>query len=295
MLRPPRYDWRIARRGRRQPTKRECRPYRPRPRPRWSPTSRVRSSTALTGCVAPIEARLRADPNLGHTRINFNYGNVFETSAALCDKPGRQQYCEGANEIFWRRWLVVNVFVTDFQFQPIVAVFVDEHGRERTYYWDVGVEFVDGSIAFGEIKANRAFFNVAEIRLVVEGSAAALANEGIAFVRLLGTDFDEITKQTIKRVFDNQLTSYTARDVSAATDAIMAGHGSVTLGQAITAIGGHRWEAEAKLCSMMTDRRIMIDIDLPFTDDCTAVRLPPEAVNPGALRRFMAQFADPEQ
>ena len=242
--------------------------------------------------MEPIEARFRADPDLGHTRINFNYGNVFETSAALCDKPGRQQYCEGSNEIFWRRWLVVNVFVTDFQFQPIEVVFVDEHGRERKYYWDVGVEFVDGSIAFGEIKANRTFFDTATIHLVVEGSAAVLANEGIAFVRLMGTDFDQITKQTIKRVFDSQLVSYSEYELMSVTDAILTNRGSIGLGRAIDTIGGHRWDAEAKLCSMMTDRRIEIDIDLPLTLDHTKVRLAPEAVNPGALRSFLSRFAE---
>ena len=245
----------------------------------------------LTGCVEPVEAQLRADPDLGHTRINFNYGNVFETSAALCDKPGRQQYCEGANEIFWRRWLVVNVHIVDFQFQPIEVIFTDEQGRERTYYWDVGIEFVDGSIAFGEIKASHTFFHMPTTRVVVEGSAAVLAEEGVAFVRLMGTDFDEITMQTIKHVFDNQLASYSECELMSVTDAILTNRGSVGLGRAIDTIGGHRWDAEAKLCSMMTDRRIEIDIDLPLTLDQTKVRLAPEAVNPGALRFFLSRFA----
>lgn len=291
LLRPPRYDWRKARQGNRIPTVLECRPHRPRPRPRWSPSSPNRSFLLPTGCVEPVKVRLWAAPDLGHTRINFNYRNVFETSASLDDKSARQQYCEGANEIFWRRWFVVNVNVTDFQFQPIKIVFIDEHGRERTAYWDVGIELVDGSILFGEIKANHAFFEVPETRIVVEGSAAALAPENIGFARLMGTDFDEITKRTIKDVFDGRLTSYSEREVIATIAVIASEGGAVKLAHAVDVIAGHRHEARAKLCSMMTDRRIAIDLDLPLIDDHTMVRLPPKARNPGALRAFLARFA----
>lgn len=292
LLCPPRFDIRAALQDGRRPTPRECQPHRPRPRPRWAPSRQSARARLPTGCVEPISASLRAAPDLGHTRINFNYGNVFATSADLCDKPGRQQFCEGSGEILWRRWAIVNTNVVDFQFQPIEIEFEDEQGRRRIYTCDVAFELVDGMIVFAEIKAERVFFEMAETRILVEASAQALAPEGIVFARLLGTDFDAITSNTIKSLYDRSRAAYTEEELSTVLNAIRASVTStISMREAADALGRASWQVDPKLCSMMADRRIAIDIALPITPD-TRLRLVTEARKPGTLRAFLRRLAE---
>lgn len=291
MLRPPRHDLTRSTLGGRIPTHRECRPWRPRPAPRWYPRSRKTEEGNRHSMKGRVRTEFTAAPDLGQTRTNFSFNNHGTTTADFCDKAGRQHYGEGPHEANWRRWLRVNPYCTDVQFQPIKAVFIDEHGQERVAYWDVGVELLGSQLVFGEIKADRSFFDMPKVAVVVRLSVSALRDEGIAFARLHGTDFDDITIETIKGVFDRRRSTFDrpshARSV---IDAIDEAGGCIELGDAAAILGGHYTEAEAQLCAMMCARLIAIDLDLPLTGT-TLVRRAPATNGEGALRRFLERFA----
>lgn len=235
---------------------------------------------------------MSAAPGLGQTRINFNYGNHCTTSADFLDKSGRQHFSEGPHEDSWKRWLTVNPCCTDVQFQPVKADFEDQHGNRRTAYWDVGIELLGSILLFGEIKADRSFFATEDMDAVVRISVAALREENIAFVRLHGSDFDPISAETIKSVFDRRRTAFdNEADVVPLKDTIDASGGSIELADACSILGGHEAEAEAKLCAMMCARHISIDLDLPLTGG-TLIRRAPSPMGHGALRRFLTRFSE---
>ena len=287
MLRPPSYCRHSAFPAGRTPTHRECRPYRPRPQPRWSP-NRKHQRTPPSTHLSLRALTLQAAADLGPVRVNFRYKNPFSTSADFCEKSGRQQFCEEAHELAWRRWAIVNVHCVDVQFQPIKVIFEDAGGKLLSAYWDVGFELVDGSIVFGEIKANESFFCDTKAAMMTNASAMALRAHGIVFARLHGSDFDDITRETIKEVFDYRRADFDAqRDLEPVLEAIDRDGHQISLGEASKLIGGHQNEAKAKLCAMMVKRHIALDLTHPLTKE-TSVRLAPEAKNPGALRRFLA-------
>lgn len=296
MLRPPVFNRREALYSSHTPTHRECRPHRPRPSPRWSPSRSHNAATTsrATPGFPPQRVLLEAAPDLGQTRINFSYDNHGSTSADFCDKPGRQQFCEGPHESAWRRWATVNVNCTDFQFQPIKATFIDAAGNATVAFWDVGFEFYDGTLAFAEIKADATFFEMAKTRLATEASAEALAQFDAVFLRLHGSDFDPITLQTIKYVFDRRRTIYDPdREAVPVIESIRSAAGEISLARALEIIGGGKAGAEAKLCAMMVDRRVALCLARPLTGS-TPVRLAPPAVETGALRRFLSQLVSEE-
>lgn len=300
LLRPPAYSRFTAFNSGRMPTRRECRPFRPRPQPRWSASRRGRSKDRPAG----LDAHAHPDPqlklielqvatDLGPVRINFRYNNTFSTSADFCEKSHRQQFCEEAHEIAWHRWAVVNPYCTDVQFQPIKAIFEDAAGNQICVYWDIGLEFYDGSIVFGEIKADESFFLDTKAALIANVSAQALNAYGIAFVRLHGSDFDTITRETIKEIFDYRRTQFdTQRDLEPILEAIVRTGHPLSFGNAIELIGGHPSEAKAKLCAMMVKRYVALDLAHPLSQE-TSVSLAPEAKDPGALRRFLAACLPP--
>lgn len=289
MLRPPFFDRTASFTSRRVITPRECRPYRPRPKPRWSPTRRRNAAPRpLPFGFRATKVTFEAAPDLGEARINFSYNNHFSTSTDFCEKAGRQQYCEGPHEASWRRWATVNPSCTDFQFQPLKVTFEDDAGNRSVCYWDIGFELADGSIAFGEIKADETFFLEGETRLFADAAADALSAHQIAFLRLHGTDFDEITSETIKRVFDQRRTSFDpASEASGIIAAIAASGGAIKMAEALKIIGGWQPEAEAKLCAMMVKKHIALGLEYPLTGD-TIITLPPKPRDAGALRRFLA-------
>lgn len=296
MLRPPAFSRRALFDTGRMPTIRECRPHRPRPQPRWFPSRRhlVEAESVPVG-FRPKRVLLKAATDLGPTRINFSYNNHGSTSANFCEKPGRQQFCEGPHEVAWLRWASVNVYCTDFQFQPTKASFIDEHGNMVTAFWDVAFEFIDGTLAFAEIKADRSFFRVPSERLIIEASAATLRSHNIAFLRLHGTDFDPLIAQRIKHVFDRRRTIYDPEgDVERVLVAIENEGGALPLGRATEILGGGAAAAEAKLCAMMVARHVSIDLEQPLTPT-SLVQSAPAATHPAALRRFLRQIAEEDQ
>jgi hypothetical protein len=232
--------------------------------------------------------KLQVAPGLGQVRINFRYNNVFSTSADFCEKSARQQFCEEAHEKVWHRWAIVNPTCTDVQFQPVKAIFEDQAGNQICAYWDIALEFYDGTIAFGEIKPDETFFLDTKAAKMANASAMLLGVHGIPFVRLHGADFDDITRETIKEVFDYRRTDFDrVRDVEPVHNAIAASGHHINLGKAVELIGGHPTEAKAKLCAMMVKRHVALDLSRPLTAD-THVELAPVAPTPGALRRFLA-------
>lgn len=286
MLRPPSYSRHSTVQSGRTPTHRECRPYRPRPQPRWSPGRKHRRKQPLVNLALRLVA-LQAAPDLGPVRVNFRYNNTFSTSADFCEKSRRQQFCEEAHERAWARWAIVNPNCTDVQFQPVKAIFEDAGGKQHCSYWDVGLEFIDGSIIFGEIKPDETFFFKTRAAEMANASAKALRDHGIAFARLHGNDFDDITRATIKEVFDYRRTEFNPQaDVEPVLEAIARGGNQISLRRAIELIGGHPSEAKAKLCAMMVKRYIALDLRHPLTEE-TIVQIAPSARNPGALRRFL--------
>lgn len=293
LLRPPVYNARRARSGGRTLTHRECRPYRPRHQPRWSPSRHAHGFAQVVH--PPLQlVKLAAAPDLGPVRVNFRYNNRFATSADFCEKSSRQQFCEEAHEIAWRRWAIVNVNCTDLQFQPIEATFVDTSGKRVSAFWDLALEFYDGSLTFAEIKADETFFLDPAIRRKADASASALSRHGYNFARLHGSDFDGITKETIKQVFDSRRTAFDVQqDLGPVINAVSAAGGQISMGMAVALIGGPRAQAEAKLCAMMVRRHIALDLAQPLTD-CSLVTLAPEAIAPGQLRRFLSRFVSTE-
>lgn len=239
-----------------------------------------------------VETTLNSASDLGQTRINFNYSNYGTTTADFLDKGGRQHFAEGPHEDRWKRWLSVNPYCTDMQFQPLKAVFEDRHGNRRTAYWDIGIELLGSQLFFGEIKADRSFFRTEDMETVIRMSASALATESIPFLRLHGTDFDDISDATIKSVFDRRRTTFDVEgDVAPIIEAIDANGGSIHFEDAIEVLGRDEAEAEAKLCAMMCARHISIDLDFPLTAG-SLVRRAPRQLGQGALRRFLARFVE---
>lgn len=287
MLRPPSYAKHAFAAANRTPTHRECRPFRPRPQPRWSPNKKRRSSASPAFSHLRL-VKLQAAADLGQVRVNFRYNNVFSTGADFCEKSARQQFCEEAHEIAWRRWAIVNPNCTDVQFQPVKAIFEDQVGNQICAFWDVGFEFYDGSIVFGEIKPDEAFFLDTKAVMMANASAMALSDRGVHFARLHGGDFDDITRETIKEVFDYRRTDFDRRrDLEPVLNAIAAAEHQITLGKAMELIGGHATQAKAKLCAMMVKRGITLDLSCPLTAD-TRVGAAPVAPASGSLRRFLA-------
>jgi len=290
MLRPPVFDRHTRFTSRLLITHRECRPYRPRPMPRWSPAKPrdVISQPARTPSFRAIKVTFKVASDLGATRTNFRYNNTFSTSGDFCEKSARQQFCEEAHEIAWRRWAIVNPNCTDVQFQPVKAILEDQVGNQICAYWDVGFEFYDGSIVFGEIKPDETFFFDTKAALIANASAMALSTRGVHFARLHGTDFDDITRETIKEIFDYRRTEFDhCRDVEPVLNAIALAGQQITLGRASELIGGHTTEAKAKLCAMMVKRHVALNLTGPITSD-TLLKLAPSATSRGALRRFLA-------
>lgn len=235
--------------------------------------------------------KMTAAPDLGQTRVNFSYDNYGSTTADFCDKSKRQYFGEGPHEDAWKRWLSVNTNVTDFQFQPLKADFLDDRGDKRTVFWDVAIELLGTAVIIGEIKADRRFFDIPKVDASLRLSVAALRDENIFFVRLLGTDFDDITRDTIKAVFDRRRTRYEPHlELRLVCEALEAG--TLTLGAAAGLMKIPYPEAEAKLCAMMCHRRLAIDLELPLTPD-TVLRPAPAAHGEGALRRFLERCREP--
>ena len=290
LLRPPHQERRKAIDVVRRPTARECRPWRPRPKPRWSPSGHRAPVAAKKQLKGRVQLELRSADDLGQVRKNFRYSNYGTTSADFCDKSGRQFFGEGPHEAAWKRWFRVNPNCTDVQFQPTEAIFTDEHGYERRAIWDVAIEILGRDLFFGEIKADRSFFGTRDIKLIGRLSTSALRREGIDFVRLHGCDFDDITLETIKYVFDRRRAAFHVEsEANPLIHYIGQQGGVIDLRQAASFLGGSYYAAEAKICAMMNARLIAIDLAFPLCP-ASPVRQAPEAQGTGALRRFLERF-----
>lgn len=291
LLRPPRFDVRRSTAADRIPSTGELRPFRPGRRPRWSPPRR-----RLIERLEPFEASsatLRSAEGLGQVRINFSYRNYISTTADFGDKSGRQQFCEGHVEDDWRRWLLVNANCVDVEFQPIEATFTDADGMQRTVTWDVGIELVEPPLIFAEIKVNRDYFEDARTKENASLSAAALRPLGCEFARLMGSDFDSVSRRTVKEVFDCRRAKFDPEvHLHPVIEAIDTAGGELPLGRAIEVAGGAVGGARARFCAMMAKRHLALDLNLPLTDD-TPVRRAPTARGAGALRRFLAERGAP--
>ena len=242
--------------------------------------------------IQPEEAvaKLVAAPDLGQMRVNFRYCNVFITEADYSEKAGRTQYFEGDHESAFNRWFSVGADFTDVQFQLMRMLITLPSGKQIQYTFDGGVSLATGAIVLFEIKPCPHYFLDPIVKAKADIAEAVLAEYGVSFQRLYGSDFQPIVLRTIKDIYDNRKASFDAeRDVAVALEMIEGQGGEAPLMKLIEALGSTFEVADNQLQAMIAARILSVDLSLPLTRD-TAVSLAPEDQNKGALRRFLSRF-----
>ncbi|QNE31620.1 hypothetical protein F1C10_06530 [Sphingomonas sp. NBWT7] len=269
----------------------EILPFRPQPRPAWSPPRRDRRDA---GQPRPMErpdrqgTRLVADRGLGAVRINFRYASFQSMTAAFSEKAGRDQYFEGPHETFGFRRDEVDPVRTDIQYQPVRIKWTTVDGRLNWMTLDWGVELQDGTVVFGEDKACEDYFADPELDERLDFAEEYLAEHGARLERRVAGGLPTaLERRVVKDIFDARRTEYDEAHAARVRTAILASGGTTSLCGVIAAIGEHPRLSLDIARAMMFDRLVSMPLTAPPMPD-TPVTIPPPAKR-GALRAFLAR------
>lgn len=234
---------------------------------------------------------IEAADDLGIVRTGMTYDKDYGTSAGFFEKPRRLQFFEGPNEPAVADHLEMSPRYLDFQFQPLRLTFRRADGRVIHKYPDVGIEYDDHSVRFGEIKSDDAWFLAEGIRRPLNRIDMALAASGMdTLLRIKGTAFrSDAVLKAHGIAMEARLTSFDpATEGRAARAAIMAAGGRARYSDVVAALGGHHAHAVDKLYAMLLRRVVDFDLSTEPTDN-TVVKAPRPA-NAFALRELLARF-----
>ena len=218
--------------------------------------------------------------DLGMVRTGMTYDKDYGTSAGFFEKPQRLQFFEGPNEPAVADHLEMSPRYLDFQFQPLRLTFRRADGRVIHKYPDVGIEYDDHSVRFGEIKSDDAWFQAAGIRRPLERIDMAMSASGMdTLLRIKGTVFrrDEVQKAH-GIAMEARLTTF-----DPSTDGGRARYADV-----VAALGGHRAHAVDKLYAMLMRR--VVDFDLSSEPTADTLVTAPRPASAFALRELLARF-----
>lgn len=273
---------------------------------RWSPTRRpprhpvrsvphrLRQDPSLDAGKDPAGwtlVAIRAADDLGGVRNGMTYDKEYGTSAGFFEKPRRIQFMEGPNEPAVADHLELNPRYLDFQLQPLDIIFRRADGKLIHKYPDVGIEYDDNTVRFGEIKSDDSWFNAPAIRRPLDRIDAALVSQGLSpILRIKGVAFrtDDML-EAHARAMNARLTEFDFADVQAVKATIMAGGGCASHESLLAALCGRRAAAEGKLYAMLLRRIVAFDLSVPPTPS-TIVTLPRPA-QAFALRELLTRFA----
>lgn len=234
---------------------------------------------------------IEAANDLGTVRTGMTYNKEYGTSAGFFEKPRRLQFFEGPNEPAVADHLEMCPRYLDFQFQPLRLTFQRADGRIVHKYPDVGIEYEDHSVRFGEIKSNDAWFQAEGIRRPLDRIDQAMASAGLdPLLKIKGAAFrvDEVLK-VHGIAMEARLTRFDPEiDGRAARVAISAAGGKARYSDVVAALGGSRAHAADKLYAMLLRRLVDFDLSIEPTSD-TVVTVPRPA-SAFALRELLARF-----
>lgn len=269
----------------------ECLPFRPQPRPAWSPDHRDRRDAGRTRPIQRPDreaVRLVADRSLGAVRINFRYASFQSMAAAHSEKAGRDQYFEGPHETYGFRRDEVDPTRLDLQYQAIRLDWRTEAGVQNSMTLDWGVEMQDGSVVFGEDKASEEYFADPELDERLDFAEEFLANLGAGLQRrVAGGVPTKLERRVVKDIFDDRRTDFDDGHVARVHQLVTGNGGTAALGAVLTAIGEHPTLSLAIARAMMHQRHVAMPLSTPPMRD-TPVTIPPKAKK-GALRAFLAR------
>ncbi len=234
---------------------------------------------------------IEAADDLGMVRTGMTYDKDYGTSAGFFEKPQRLQFFEGPNEPAVADHLEMSPRYLDFQFQPLRLTFRRADGRVIHKYPDVGIEYDDHSVRFGEIKSDDAWFQAAGIRRPLERIDMAMSASGMdTLLRIKGTVFrrDEVQKAH-GIAMEARLTTFDpSTDGGRARAAVMAAGGRARYADVVAALGGHRAHAVDKLYAMLMRR--VVDFDLSSEPTADTLVTAPRPASAFALRELLARF-----
>lgn len=271
----------------------ELRPHRPAHQPVWDP-SRNRRDLERLRRPAPeplVDARIVAAPDLGAVRVNFRYASFQSMTAAHSEKAGRDQYFEGPHETNGFRLHEIDPFYLDLQYQPIAVVSRTRAGASRRMTLDWAVETQDHRIVFGEDKASDGYFDDPDLTERLDLVEAFLERNGASLVRrVAGDQSTDLKRRVVKDIFDARRTTFDDDAGDRVRALIVRSGGTGTLGNVLTAIGGHPTLALEVARAMMHRRILSMPVSSPPMRD-TPVTIPP-AASRSALRAFLARHVD---
>lgn len=276
------------------------------PLARWSPSRRPprhpvmrvphRHAVAdhLNGAKDPagwILIGIEAADDLGIVRTGMTYDKDYGTSAGFFEKPKRLQFFEGPNEPAVADHLEMSPRYLDFQFQPLRLTFRRADGRVIHKYPDVGIEYDDHSVRFGEIKSDDAWFQADGIRRPLERIDMAMSASGMdTLLRIKGTVFRRDEVQRAHGIaMEARLTSFDpSTEGRAACATVMAAGGRARYADVVAALGGHQAHAVDKLYAMLMRR--VVDFDLSSEPTADTIVTAPRPASAFALRELLARF-----
>lgn len=305
---PPAPEARVLNQASEVPALRECAPlpifrssslsnWNPSRRPPRHPVMRVPhrhlAANHLNGDKDPaawVLIGIEAADDLGIVRTGMTYDKEYGTSAGFFEKPRRLQYFEGPNEPAVANHLEMSPRYLDFQFQPLRLTFRRADGRVIQKYPDVGIEYDDHSVRFGEIKSDATWFQAEGIRRPLDRIDMAMSASGMdTLLKIKGTVFrrDEVLKAH-GIAMEARLTSFDPTEGRAARAAILAAGGGARYADVVGSLGGHHAHAVDKLYAMLMRRVVDFDLSSEPTGD-TIVTAPRQAAA-FALRELLARF-----
>ncbi|HZG09091.1 MAG TPA: hypothetical protein VEZ70_08945 [Allosphingosinicella sp.] len=234
---------------------------------------------------------IEAADDLGVVRTGMTYDKEYGTSAGFFEKPRRLQFFEGPNEPAVADHLEMSPRFLDFQFQPLQLTFRRGDGLVIHKYPDVGIEYDDHRVRFGEIKSDEAWFRAEGIRRPLDRIDEAMDSSGLGpLLRVKGSVFrDEQVLKAHRIAMEARLTAFDrANEGRVAREAITAAGGRARYRDVVAALGGRDAHAADKLYAMLMRRVVDFDLSSEPTDD-TIVTAPRQATA-FALRELLARF-----
>lgn len=269
----------------------ECRPFRPQPRPAWSPGTRDRRDAGRPRVSeAPIRRNphLRADQALGAVRINFRYASFQAMMAAHSEKAGRDQYFEGPHETFGFRLHEIEPLYVDLQYQPIKLKWLSLAGVAHEMTFDYGVETQEGRVILGEDKASKDYFDDPDLNERLDFAEAFLEKCGVSLERRVAGGLPTaLARRCVKDIFDARRTRFDDATAARVREVLKQSGGTTSLGSILTVIGGHAVAALEIARALMHKRILSMPASTPTMSD-TPVTMPPTA-SKWALRAFLAE------
>jgi hypothetical protein len=269
----------------------ECMPFRPRPRPVWTPPHHDRHNVGKpreTERPGWRRTKLVAASNLGAVRINFRYASHQAMMASHSDKAGRDQFFEGHHETFGFRLHEISPIVLDLQYQPIRLEWETLAGKRRSLTLDWAIEQQDHELVFGEDKADESYFSEPDLAERLDFAEAFLNKNGAALERrVAGALPTEIKRRVVKDIFDSRRTKFSAQQVERVQTLIKQDGGTTSFGRVLAVIDQHPALSVNIAYAMMHRRHLAIPLSAPPMPD-TLVTMPPHATK-GALRAFLSK------